>query len=682
MAAIVLAALAAYAPALNGEFLWDDSWLVQQNPFFKSPIFIFEVFRHYLFLEGTSTYYRPFQNISYMPDYWLWHSNPFGYHLSNILFHAVSGWLLFRLTVKLLPTLADAPGSGGQPGLLGRYRTGTAFVIALIWVVHPIHNAAIAYVAGRADSLASLFAIAAWLTYWNARNFKSRLARAGIFPLAMFLLLLALCSKEIAITWIVLFVFHAFAFDRGVRLRQKLAALAGIALVLGCYSLLRHQAAGTASGVLAAVAVPPWSARGILALRALGDYTGLIFFPSVLHMDRTVFQAGPYTSPAAWQGAIGFEYLSVFGAGMVALFAVLCWKNLPARRVRVFGAVWFFIGFLPISNLFPLNAQSAEHWIYMPSFGFLVFLAGCVSALPASARMAAVAISIAVVPAFIFRTAARARDWADPERFYLQTIYSGGGSARINLNLALVYSAHGDSLKAEKMLRRTLQIAPEYVPARLNLGINLLRQGRAKEAEEFLKFDQSETATMAKEQPHTWSAALNLAHIRHNAKQNAEAFAILDGAISLYPRNWDLVELKARILQETAGPAAAIPIVESYAQAHWWHFASQMTHGKLRAAAGDAEGAVHALHQAGALDIHAVAPFTEIARIRFGGKKFEAAREAQLRAIRRDPDQPSQYLFLSSICDQLGRPAEAAAALHAAEALRNTVRGDFKHLNK
>jgi len=40
------------------------------------------------------------------------------------------------------------------------------------------------------------------------------------------------------------------------------------------------------------------------------------------------------------------------------------------------------LGFLPISNLFPLNAQVAEHWIYMASAGLLVMLAGFACAIP------------------------------------------------------------------------------------------------------------------------------------------------------------------------------------------------------------------------------------------------------------------------------------------------------------
>src|SRR5690242_14962975 len=53
-------------PALQGERIWDDHYLVHDNPFMKSPALILEAFRHYLFLDSVSMHYRPVQNISYM----------------------------------------------------------------------------------------------------------------------------------------------------------------------------------------------------------------------------------------------------------------------------------------------------------------------------------------------------------------------------------------------------------------------------------------------------------------------------------------------------------------------------------------------------------------------------------------------------------------------------------------
>src|SRR5207253_7021547 len=90
------------APALQGERIWDDQYLAHDNPFIKSPLLILESFRHYLFLDSFSAHYRPVQNISYIFDYLVWNTDTYGFHLSNILWHAGSGILLYLLLRKLL----------------------------------------------------------------------------------------------------------------------------------------------------------------------------------------------------------------------------------------------------------------------------------------------------------------------------------------------------------------------------------------------------------------------------------------------------------------------------------------------------------------------------------------------------------------------------------------------------
>ena len=65
-------------PALSGQPIWDDDYLVNSNPFIKSPLLILETFRHSLFPDSSSSHYRPVQNISYCIDYFFWRGDPLG----------------------------------------------------------------------------------------------------------------------------------------------------------------------------------------------------------------------------------------------------------------------------------------------------------------------------------------------------------------------------------------------------------------------------------------------------------------------------------------------------------------------------------------------------------------------------------------------------------------------------
>ena len=662
----LVAGLLAYGPALQGERIWDDDYLVGQNPFFKSPIFALEVFRHYLFFDSFSTYYRPVQNLSYMWDYWLWRGNPFGYHLTNVLLHVGSGFLLFRLLRGILP------------GLLGGMKTDRsevagigAFLIALIWTVHPMHNAAVAYIAGRADSLASLFALTAWLLVRHAPSVKLAWQRRGCWVVAMVSMLLALCSKEIALLWFLLFLGHLFVFEKGITLRAKLGLFGGALTLFSVYCWLHalpDYRAPMEDGPAA-----PFTSRLLLMLRAIGDYTGLIFFPSRLLMDRTLTSPAMARDLPTWLGSLRYEYLSVLGLAAIAAAIWFCMKRGSGRPLRIFGALWFLIGFLPISNLFPLNAQVAEHWIYLASIGYLAFLAGCVLLLGQRARQIACWIVAIAAVALGVRTAVRAADWRSPETFYLATIEAGGGTPRIVGNLAAVYGQRGDWQRQEKILRRALELFPTYAPARMSLGNCLANQGRAAEAEALLQMNATAAAEVSRHFPRTWSGALTLAGVRAKAGETDAALAVLAEARARFPETWELARYESDLLAAKSGPRAALPAVERYAAGHWWHQDSWLTVGKLRAAAGDPAGAIAAMQAAARLDIHDPAPFANIARLELSQNRPEAARLAQEAAIARDPDQPSRYLVLAALLEKLDRKAEAAEALRRAAELRASV---------
>jgi tetratricopeptide (TPR) repeat protein len=668
MAAFFLTAgLLVYAPSLHGDLIWDDSYLVGENPFFKSPIFTFEVFRHWLFFDSFSTYYRPVQNITYMFDYWLWAGNPFGYHLTNIVVHSLSGLLLFFLLRRLLPALL-----AGVESVEARLVEMFALFIALIWTVHPIHNAGVAYISGRADSLASLFALSAWLLVIRARETPNLARRVGFGVLAALSMLVALCSKEIALIWLVLFLGQLFLCEKLLPLRPKLGVLLAVVTVFGAYyflhSLPEHRTP------MEAGPSHPLAARILLMLRAMGDYTGLIFWPSRLMMDRSISSAIMYQSRATWEALLRFEYLSILGALALVAFAWLATRKLPGRRLRSFGAAWFVVAFLPISNLFPLNAEVAEHWIYLASIGYLTFLAGCLVLLPERARrFALIAIPCAAV-ALGARTYLRATDWADAETFYLRTIEAGGGTPRIRGNLAGIYGQRGDYARQEKMLRETLARFPDYVTSRIALGTCLVKQGRAAEAAPYLDMGQQQSDQAARQFSRTWAAALTLAVSRANEGRKDEAVAILHEARQKFPATWDLARAEAEFVHQTQGAPAAVAIVADYTRERWWHQESWFVLGKLRYAAQDLDGAADALRHAARLDIHDPRPFANIADLELARNHLDAACDAQQAAIHRDPNQPSNYVVLAGILEKLGRTAEASAALKQADELRASVR--------
>ena len=642
-----------HLPALPGEMVWDDSYLIRDNPFIKSPLLVFEAFRHYLFLDSYSAHYRPVQNLSFIVDYFFWNSNAYGFHLTNVLLHIASGLLLYLLLEKLFISLRPAESDNGNKlaWSLG------AFFVALLWIVHPVHSAAVDYISGRADSLAFFFACAAWLLFIRARTSTRLTAQTALYTLGALSGLLALCSREIACVWILLFLFHLTFFDKGLSRRALIITVVCSIGMLGIYAGLR-----TLPDVrLSAAPSQGWAApmRAVLMLRSLGDYTRLMIFPGNLHMERSVVAPGNYLSHDQWRHSAGIEYLSVLG--LMGLGALLygALRPGPSRGLRLFGACWFLLGYLPISNLVDLNATAAEHWLYLPSVGFLIFVIGCALELPVRYRPVMLSCACSAVVALSVRSAIRSSDWSTEEIFYRRTLAAGGQSTRVLANLGQVYANRGEYAKAEATLRKVLRLSPDYPIARSNLAEVLLREGHKKEAEELLASTTKATETTRKDYPRTWIPVLNLALSYHRDKKDAEALAIAEKARHDYPGVWEIIRFEADVLRQTKGPDAAIPLIDAFARDNWWHYGAAIALGRLYAEKGDVPRAEAALRHASWLDVHDAEALSLIATISLRQKRFEEAYQAQRRAVARQPDQPRQYVLLSNILEKMGRTEEA-----------------------
>jgi tetratricopeptide (TPR) repeat protein len=660
---ILLVGVAVRAPALPGQLIWDDQFLAHDSPFIKSPLLILESFRHYLFPDAFSAHYRPVQNLSFIFDYFFWNTNTFGYHLTNVILHATSAVLLYLLLRRLFSGLLTNAGSAGKNAI-----SAAAFFAATLWSVHPVHSAAVDYISGRADSLAALFACGAWLLFIAASRARLRRSRVTFFTLAAFAALFALCSRETAGLWLLIFLLHQLFFDHAMSRRAKIAVLIGVFCIFASYLGLR-QLPGPRSSAAPTAGWPP-TVRAVLMLRALGDYGRLMVFPANLHMERNIFDRRNYGGVENWRRSVETEYLSIAGLILIAGVGAACHKHTSGQRMRIFGAIWFFLAYLPTSNIVDLNATVAEHWLYLPSVGLLIFAAGCALDFPSRYRRGLAAFASVAIVAIGARSVRRSSDWVTPETFYQRTIVAGGGSARLSTNLASVYANRRDYEKAEAILRKVLENSPDFPVARNNLADILNREGKKTEAEAMFSESNAASAKARKDYPHTWIAALNLAHLQHAKGEGSSALAVLEQARADYPHIWEIISFEAEVLRQTQGPEAALQIVNGFTRDNWWHYKAAIARARLLAEKGETEEAVRALRFASWLDVNDTEALNTIAGLRVRENRFEDAYAVQCRALARQPDQPRQYLLLSNILEKLGRHEEALVNVAQVERLQ------------
>src|SRR4030095_1771646 len=611
-------------------------------------------------------HYRPVQNLSYMFDYFFWNMDPAGFHLTNIFLHVGAGLLLYRLLTHLFRNGAGLWNTDDS----GSARAGAlaAFIISGIWMVHPVHSAAIDYISGRADSLAFVFSAGAWLLVLRGRTAKARWLKGIIYSLAALAGVLDLCSREIACIWILIFLVHTLAFAKDIGRRAKITTIVCCALALGAYAGLRQLPVTRAEKTF----TEDWSApvRGTLMLRGLGDYGRLMVFPGNLHMERTIFDPGNYLSRESWRKTVASEYLSILGLVVLAAFIYGCERRGTGQRARIIGAVWFFAAYLPISNIVQLNATVAEHWLYLPSVGFLFFLGGGALALPRKFGAGITATAAIAILALSVRSTIRSSDWSNEEKFYKRTLAAGGTSCRVGVNLGQIYANRGEYAIAEKMFRHVLETNPDYLIARNNLANVLVHEGKVVEGEALFARDSQHAKEARVQYPRTWIAALNLAHMRSGAKDDTGAIAVLERARADYPEVWELISLESELLRRTQGPLPALRLIENYTRQNWWHHAAWLAEGRLYAENNDVTLSTRALRYAALLDVHDVQALNLLAAISVRQNQLEQACATQRRAIAREPNQPRQYLILAEILDKMGRTSEAQTARDDATRLK------------
>jgi protein O-mannosyl-transferase len=658
------------APALSGDRVWDDNFLVRDNPFIKSPVLIPEAFRHYLFVDSFSAHYRPVQNLSYMLDYFIWDKNTFGFHLTNVLLHAASAAALYFLVKELILSLR-----GLRLAPLLRERAlrcvpsiaTTAFLLALLWAVHPVHSAAIDYISGRADSLAFLFATVGWLLFLRALRLTASSRQAVLFIVSGIFALLALLSRETACIWLLLFLGYAMVVERRLSQSYRVRTVlwcAVLALVYwGCRQLPDQQPPSALDERY------PLSVRTVLMARSLGDYARLLVFPCNLHMERSILDGAQLYS---FDGStnFGLQYLSILGLIFLSVLLAGCVWSGRGRAVRIFGAIWFLAAYFPISNVVQLNATVAEHWLYLPSVGFLIFVAGCALELPMRYRNFLPWFATCCIIALSWRSFVRSGDWSNEETFYKRTFEAGSRSARVALNLGQIYSDRKEYSKAEQIFRSILSQNPGYPIAQNNLGAVLSRQGKIKEAELLFTEVQKQSPATSKEYPRTWVGALSLADLHYNNGEYGAAAATVASALQKNPEVWDLLGLECEILRKCNHLDAALLLAEDFARDHWWHYGVHLALGRLYAQKGDVVNAERALRDARRLDVHESDAARTLVTIWMNQDRLDEALRTQLRIVRRHSDEPRQYLLLSQVFTKMGRVNEANAALAEVSRLR------------
>ncbi|MBW6535926.1 MAG: tetratricopeptide repeat protein [Mariniphaga sp.] len=190
-----------YHQVLFHDFVYfDDDKLIFNNPtIIDTEIPLTDCFKW----GFKNQYYKPFTLLSWRAEYQLFGENPTIFHLNNLILHILNSLLIYLITINLLSKV-NIPKEKIKL---------TAFIISLLFAVHPLHVESVAWATERKDVLFSFFFLLSWLSYimYLEKN------KYFYVLLASVLYLFSVLSKSMGITLVaVLFLTDLFYGKRNI----------------------------------------------------------------------------------------------------------------------------------------------------------------------------------------------------------------------------------------------------------------------------------------------------------------------------------------------------------------------------------------------------------------------------------------------------------------------------------
>ncbi|HTY89442.1 MAG TPA: tetratricopeptide repeat protein [Candidatus Acidoferrum sp.] len=455
----------AFFPALRGDFIeFDDFAYVTSNPCLSlTPANAMRVVT-----QGVAANWHPLTQWSLMLDHSLGGLNPWGFHFTNVLLHALNSILVFLVLHRLTGTL------------------WRSFVVAALFGLHPLRVESVAWISERKDVLCGLFWLLALWAYARfaqamsgSRSQATRLffASSSSYWQALGFFALGLMSKPMVVTLpCVLLLLDFWPLERWRRERWADLAVEKIPFfflsALGCIITFLVQRSG---GMMQELAGLPLSfdLRLENALVAYARYLGKLFWPVNL--------CALYPHPGHWPPA------DVLLAGLLVL--ALSALALGLRRHRPYwltGWFWFLGTFVPVIGLIQVGAQAlADRYTYIPSLGILILGVWEFHRLTKNRSRQAIWGGITggvLVLACLLLTRHQLIFWHDGVSLWRRAVAmtQNNYDAHNRLGRALYLQQHFDA--AARELEAATQLNPSFAEPWCSLGQAYAAQGRMDDA--------------------------------------------------------------------------------------------------------------------------------------------------------------------------------------------------------
>lgn len=446
-AALAAITLLAYLPALRAGFVWDDDLLVTANPLLHTLAGL-----RAIWLGLGTPDYTPLTLSAFWMEYHFWGLNPAGYHAVNLLLHITSVLLLWGVLRKL-----------GIPG---------AWLGALLFAIHPVNAASVAWVAELKNTLSIVFyllSIRWFLGFLESKKWQP-------YALALAAAACAFLSKGSTVILPVVLLLCVWWLKTGtVRSTLRQTAPFFALAALAAWVTIRFQDREPQ----AIATTIPLAYRAVRAGEAIWFYFWKDLWPAHL---CAVYPHWPIetASLGAWLPL----------AAVLVVLEVFWFGRKSWGRGPLFAWSYFLVALLPVLGFVNVNFMSQVHvadwWQHLATIGVLALVgAGCASLFKHSSGIGRRLVPVAagcVVVGLACLTWNEASGYESME-IHCRRILAENSMAAIahnNLGNALLKEGKIDEAIAEG--REAVRTGPGYAEGHDDLGVALFDAGRTDEA--------------------------------------------------------------------------------------------------------------------------------------------------------------------------------------------------------
>lgn len=436
--AITALILLTYSNSLTNDFALDDGSLIIENPSVHG--ISLENIKEIFTSVPNGMEYLPVRDLTYCIDYGIWGLNPFGYHLSNLIYYIAMCILLYFFLSRLI--------SGWTSSAIT-----IAFLSTALFAVHPVHVESVAGISQRKDLISGIFLL---LSLYSFLLYKDR-ERLFFYLASIVLFALSILSKS-TVVFLPLIIFLIDWLGYGKK-QEGISSLLfrvipyifvgaiisfGEIMILKETDVLKSQYS-FGSG---------YELRVYSSFRAVFYYLRFFFIPYPLD----VFQRFSLSKSL-------FEFkviLSLFG---LAVIMYLIYRYRKTEPVLSFSIAWFMISIIPVIGLIPTGIVIAERYLFLPSLGFCLaigFLFHKGIERQKAVRWVSVAAFGLIIAGFMFISYNRNFDWKDNETLFLSSVRVTPERASSHWRLGREYFYIGRYEEAFGSLTRAKELNPSY----------------------------------------------------------------------------------------------------------------------------------------------------------------------------------------------------------------------------